>query len=63
MQQITLKNVRKGEYFKRSLTTNVVYIRGEYVREAKKYSCTDAEDINKEMLIDGEKLVYIGFTY
>ena len=39
-----------------------VYIRGEYCRENKKYSCYKFNDVNYERLFDGSKEVYTGFT-
>jgi hypothetical protein len=60
---MALKNVKKGDYFKRKPEAKTVYIRGEYCKALKAYSCIDAEDINKELMIKGDKLVFIGFTY
>lgn len=37
--------------------------KGEYIREAKKYSTYKWEDTNHETLRKGDKEVYIGFTF
>jgi hypothetical protein len=63
MQNVNIKSVKQGDYFKRKPDAKTVYIRGEYCKASKAYSCIDAEDINKELLIKGDKLVVIGFTY
>jgi hypothetical protein len=63
MQNVTIKQVKQGDYFKRKPDAKTVYIRGEYCKASKAYSCIDAEDINKELLIKGDKVVVIGFTY
>ena len=34
-----LKELKKGFYFKRKATTSIVYVKGEYIRSIKKYSC------------------------
>jgi hypothetical protein len=63
MQNVTIKAVKQGEYIKRKVDAKAVYIRGEYCKASKAYSCIDASDINKEILIKGDKLVFVGFTY
>lgn len=39
------------------------YIRGDYVRENKKYSLIDADDMNREVFISGDTRLMVGFTY
>ena len=63
MQHVNLKSIKQGDYFKRKVDAKTVYIRGEYCKASKAYSCIDAEDINKELMIKGDKVVVIGFTY
>jgi hypothetical protein len=63
MQNVTIKAVKQGEYIKRKEDSKAVYIRGEYCKASKAYSCIDANYINKEILIKGDKLVFVGFTY
>jgi hypothetical protein len=59
----SIKYLPKGEYFKRKPDAKSIYVRGEYVREEKKYSCYDTEDINREIFLKGDTVVYVGFTY
>lgn len=63
MQNITIKNVKPGEYIKRKEDAKTVYIKGAYIRSLKGFECTDTEDINKTIVIKADKLVFIGFTY
>ena len=65
MKKIKLKDTVKGEFIKRSETASKVYVRGEYVRGTgyNKFSCEDTEDINREIFLKGETIVFIGFTY
>jgi small nuclear ribonucleoprotein (snRNP)-like protein len=63
MKQQTIKTIKKGEYIKRKPDAKAVYIRGEYCRISKAYSCIDADDMNREIFIKGDKIVFVGFTY
>jgi len=63
MQTTTVKQAPKGEYVKRTATAKTVYIRGEYDPGTKRYSLVDTEDINREIFLKGETLVYVGFDY
>ena len=58
-----LKELKKGDFFKRTATAKAVYIRGEYDRSLKKFECTDTEDINRFIFISGEKEVFTEFEY
>ena len=65
-----LRDIPRGEYFKRTATATAVYIRGEYVRgkdyrgyTLNKYSCMDTEDMNRELFLKGSAVVVVGFTY
>jgi hypothetical protein len=61
--QATLKSVKLNDYFKKTVDSKTVYIRGEYCRELKKYSVVKADDMNAEYFISGSKTVIIGFEY
>ena len=53
-------------YFKLQDTeTAPVWVRGEYIREAGKYSCFKFDDTNHEKLMKGTQTIYIyiGFTF
>ena len=64
MQTITIKQLPKGEFFKRKPDAIKVYQRAEFNREAKKYNCTDMLDIwGNGLTLKGDTVVYIGFDY
>jgi hypothetical protein len=64
MQSAQLKDLPKGEFFKRKPDASKVYQRAEYNREAKKYNCTDMLDVwGNGLQLKGTTLVYIGFDY
>lgn len=63
MQNVTIKQVKSGDYIKRKADAKTVYIKGDYIKSLKGFECTDASDINKTIVIKSDKLVFIGFTY
>lgn len=59
-----IKDLKRGEYF-RLTDSNMapVWVRGEYSREAKKYSTHRFDDVNHERLLRGDRVVWVGFTF
>ena len=62
-ENITLKELKKGDFFKRKQDAKTIFIRGDYVPELKKYSCIDAEDCNREIFLQGKAAVFVDFEY
>lgn len=63
VDRVKMRDIKKGEFFKRKADAKKVYIRGEYCRSTRKYIGDDTDDISREILIKGDALVYVGFTY
>lgn len=63
MQAMKLKDVKRGEFIKRKPDANKTFTKGEYDREFKKYRCDDQDDISRDILLGGNTIVYVGFTY
>lgn len=64
METVLIKDLPKGEFFKRKPDANKVYQRDAYNREAKKYDCTDMLDCwGNGLQLKGSTVVYIGFDY
>lgn len=68
MKQVFLKDLKKGDFFTLKdygefPDDNKVYIRGEYERSEKKYSCGKFSDWNYETFKKGTTKVYVGFTF
>ena len=63
MQNITLRNVKTGDFVKRKADSKAVYIKGAYDRATKSFELVDVEDINRVVYIKATKPVYVGFTY
>lgn len=69
MEEVQLKDVKKGEFIRRKPDAKTTYIRGEYVRLIwmtgvnYRYSCIDDMDINREIFLKGTTKVWVGFTY
>lgn len=64
MTKTTVAKLKKGEFFKLSESdTAPVWIRGEYVRSEKRYSCYKFDDVNHENWFKGSKEVFIDFEF
>ena len=67
MKAVKLKELKLNEFFTRkpieNPNINQVYLRSTYVRENKKYSCIKYSDMNSEIMLKGETIVYIDFTF
>lgn len=64
MEKKTIRELKKGEFFRLTDWENApVWVRGEYIREEKKYSTYKYDDVNNERLLPGDKEVFIGFTF
>lgn len=57
-----LGDVKHGDYFKLSENSRV-YVRGEYVRSVRRYSCHPFDDVNRERFIPGKKAVFTDFKF
>lgn len=60
---IPVKELKKGEFFKLKESANRVYVRDDYDRSEKKYSCFAFDDVCAYRMFKGDKLVYVGFTF
>jgi hypothetical protein len=64
MKSLKIKSLKRGEFFRLSdRETALVWVRGEYVREVKRYSTYKYDDVNHERLLSGGKVVFVGFTF
>lgn len=66
VEALTIKSIRElkmGEFFKLKENAKRVYIREEYDRSEKRYCCTAWDDICVSRLFDGNKKVFVGFTF
>ena len=62
-----LKELKKGDWFTLKEIEfpkeSQVYIRGEYDRSSKTYSCIKWNDMNEERFFKGTKKVFTEFTF
>jgi hypothetical protein len=64
MQTVQIKDLPKGEFFKRKPDASKVYQRKDYNRQAKKYDCRDMLDCwGNGLQLKGTTVVFIGFDY
>lgn len=62
MTQTTIKEVKKGEYF-RLAPNGPVWVRGYYERSSRKYEAYKYDNINSESFFKGDKKCYIDFDF
>lgn len=67
MEAKKIKDLKKGEYFTLKIieypTEKQVWVKGDYERSEKKYSCTKFSDISHENFMKGDRIVFVGFTF
>ena len=67
MAQIKVKDLKVGDFFtlstKEVVSSSSVWIRGNYERSTRKFSCINFEDSCKERFLSGDKLVIIDFDF
>lgn len=59
----TLKNLKKGEYFKFREESDIVYVKGDYDRSTKKFDCYKFDDVNSFRQFAADKFVFIDFEF
>lgn len=64
MKATKVNKVNQGTYFKLQDTeTAPVWVRGDYVRSDKKFSCYKFDDVNHERFFFGSSKVYNNFEF
>lgn len=59
-----LKTLKRGDFFKLSATASApVWVKGDYDRTSRKYSCHRWDDSNDSRLMKGDRTVFIGFSF
>ena len=64
MEEVQLKDVKKGEFIRRKPDAKTTYIRGNYVRYEgwNRYSLLEWFG-SKEIFLKGSTKVWVGFTF
>ena len=64
MKKTQVKKVNQGTYFKLTESEKApVWVRGEFSREAHKYSCYKFDDVNHEKLMKGTQTIFVDFEF
>lgn len=59
-----IKDLKKGEFFKLSTSdSSPVWVKGDYDRGEKTYSCYRFDDVNHETFLKASRQVFTGFTF
>lgn len=71
MKPTKIKDLKKGEYFcirqyddsSKEVKSSVVWVKGEYDRSSKTFSCYKFDDINHEHFFKGSKVVFTDINF
>jgi hypothetical protein len=63
METKPLRDVKKGEYFKRKADAKTVFVRDDYVRETKRFAACDFDDVCRFVYLKPDTVVFVGFTF
>lgn len=63
VNEIALRHVGVGDILKRKPNAKTVFIVNHYDRASKTWSLSDYDDMNKEIFLKSDTMVYVGFTY
>ena len=64
MQQVTIKQVKQGDFFRLSARDNApVWVRGYYCRTEKVYEAYQYDDTNHEGFFKGNRKVFVDFEF
>lgn len=62
-----IKDIKKGDYFTLKEISepkeSQVYIKGEYDKSSKTYSCCKFNDMNEERFYKGNKIIFAEFIF
>jgi len=58
-----IKDLKPGEYIKRTESAEASYIKEHYDRATKTFCCSDVDDMNRSIFIKANKAVFVGFDY
>ena len=66
-KKVELRSLKSGAYFKRKPNAKTEFIRNHYNRKSQwdfaNFSCSDTEDMNREIYLKPSTQVYIERTY
>ena len=67
MQPVVIDNLGPGDLIKRTPDAKAVYVINHRNRKTKThdadFSCSKWDDMNSEIFIKADKIVYVGFTF
>ena len=61
--KIKIKDIRKGELFKRNPESKIVYERSDYDRFERQYETWKVDGANRSYFFKGDTMVWVGFSY
>ena len=63
MQAATIRDVKPGEFIRRKIDAKKTYVKGAYDRVSKTFALVDFDDMNREIFVKAETVVFVGFEF
>lgn len=63
VNEIALRHVGVGDILKRKPNAKTVFVVNHYDRASKTWSLSDWHDMNREIFLKSDTLVYVGFDF
>ena len=63
VNEIALRHVGIGDILKRKPNAKTVFVVNHYDRASKTWSLSNWHDMNKEIFLKSDTMVYVGFTF
>lgn len=63
VNEIALRHCGNGDFIKRKPNAKKVFVINHYDRASKTWSLSDYEDMNNEIFLKSDTMVYVGFTF
>jgi hypothetical protein len=59
----TIRELRRGEFFRLKPDSKKTYMRGDYDKSEKKFYCENFDDISDGRYFQSKKMVIVDFTF
>lgn len=63
MPRITLSHVKPGDFVRRKPDSKKTYVKGAYDKASKTFALVDFDDVNREIFVKSDTVVYVGFDF
>ena len=58
-----IQDLKKGDFFKKSETAKIVFVKQHYAQSSKRYAANKFDDINDYQFFKKDTLVFVDFEF